>query len=1296
MRPSLASSVISFFLSSAIVVLTPAVMHAQSPVPVLVTQAIDESVRTQLRGNVHPMARSAFDRGAAPADLPLNRMLLVLKRSPQQEAALLRLIENQQNMQSPNYHKWLTPQQFGARFGPSDSDIAAVVNWLGMNGFQASRISNGRTVIEFSGNPLLIQQAFGTAIHRFDVNGQAHWANVSDPTVPTALAPVVAGIDSLHNFRKKAQHNLVGTYSVRTRQLTSPAPNYTFPLGTFIAYAVTPYDFAAIYNLLPLWSAPSPINGSGQVVAVVGRSDIDPSDPTTFWNLFGLDGVHAPQPTLVRTYNGPSPGINSDEIEATLDTQWAGAAAPAATVNLVISESTETTDGVDLSALYIVDNNLAPVMNVSYGQCELSLGSGGVTFYGTLWEQAAAQGISVFVATGDNGSAGCDDPDLPATNGLQVNGLASTPFNAAVGGTDFNDFNNWSPYWNATNAPVTLQSAKGYIPETTWNDSCTNSLLRLLPGGTTNPETNCNNSSFSGFLDSVAGSGGRSASWLKPAWQTGTPSDNARDIPDISLFASNGFVQSFYVICQRDLTAGCDLSSLVGIGGTSVSSPAFAGIMALVNQKTGSPQGVPGLVLYTLAAQQPSAFHDALSGSTITVPCVTGSANCTTATAGHHYGVLSGFSTATGYDLATGLGSVNAANLVNNWSSIGFNSSITSLALNSGIPVNVKHGSAVPVGINVNPAAATGSVALLVSPGTPGTFGFDTFTLSNGAINGTTTMLPGGTYSVIAHYAGDTNYGGSYSNSVPVNISAETSKTLPNLVTVDINGNPISFTASSATYGSGYAFFRVDVGDAAASVSSTTGISSTCSKGMSSCPTGNVTLSASGTPLNGISLSLNSQGYGEYQTLPPGTYSVSSSYAGDASYSSSTGSARFTINKAPTTTTAGTPDVTVQYGNSTQIAADVLTTSNGVAPTGTFQFLVDGSPVGGPVLVYESGPYNPQMTPSYAWADASTTTTFLSIGQHSLSAQYSGDGNYASSTSPQTPVTVGKAQPSFLGYGWNTFNQPVYIGQTINTTARLYGSQAGVAPTGTMSFLDNNTAFPGTVTYSPSVGMLDASIPYTFTTPGTHSLTVNYSGDSNYFSATTPVPQVITVLGPVSVDPSAAVTISSPGQSGSTTLAVTPNNGFTGAVSLSCSPDPRAKESGCSFTSGSSSGSTVQINVATAPVSVGFTVTTTAPHRIAKVGDAPLSHPAQLALAGVAVLFLPVVRRRRRVLHTMAILVLALGVGCGGGGGSSSGGGGGNTDPGTPVGTYTFTVVAVTGTGSSAISLSTPVTVVVQ
>ncbi|MGA2261470.1 MAG: S53 family peptidase, partial [Acidobacteriota bacterium] len=652
------------------------------PVPSRITQAVDETRLSSLRGNTHPLARAEFARGAAPPSLSMERMLLVLKRSPEQETALQKLLDEQQDMSSPNYHNWLTPEQFGLQFGASDADIQTITFWLQSHGFRVAQVSRGRTVIEFSGTAAQVQEAFHTAINRYVVNGKEHWANANDPQIPTALTPVVQGPVSLHNFPRKPLHHAAGAFS-RSKETGQVTPLFT-DTGHYLpqSYALGPTDFATIYNVSPLWNASTSIDGTGQTIAIVGQSNIVVEDVRDFRNFFGLPAMDP-----VITLDGPDPGIVSgDEDESILDVEWAGAVAKGATINLVVSESTISTQGVDLSAIYIVDNNLAPVLSESYGDCELDLGTVGNAFYSDLWGQAAAQGITVLVASGDAGSAACDtlSGETAALYGLAVNGIASTPFNVAVGGTDFNDANNPLTYWNPTNNPGTRDSAKSYIPETTWNNSCAASGL-----------SGCT-SVFSSSLNLVAAGGGPSncvasngvspstcsGGYSKPSWQTGL-GDNVRDIPDLSLFSGSGKSNNnFYVVCQADqIPAGQSPScsstgsfSFTGAGGTSTSAQAFAGIMALVNQQTGSRQGNANYMLYKLAASNASGcdssttpltnssctFYDVTKGN-ISVACAGGSLNCSKTTSGG-FGVLvspststtPAWTTAAGYDLATG------------------------------------------------------------------------------------------------------------------------------------------------------------------------------------------------------------------------------------------------------------------------------------------------------------------------------------------------------------------------------------------------------------------------------------------------------------------------------------------------------------------------------------------------------------------------------------------------------------------------------------------------------------------
>ncbi len=384
-------------LTTIVLLLVAAVSaSSQSPLPTprsRIVQPVDDARVTTLSGNTHPLARPEFDQGALADDTPLGRIVLILQRSPEQETALQELIDQQQDKSTSAYHQWLTPEGFGAAFGPTDRDLSTVTAWLAGHGFSGIKVNAARTLIEFSGTAGMVHAAFHTSMHRYTVQGEQHIANASDPAVPTAIASVVTGIASLNNFPRRAASHKVGNFrhDVTTNRTTRIAdqgstgllPDFTMDEGT-PAYGLTPYDFATIYNVLPLWNAISAIDGTGQTIAIVGQTDINPADFVNFRKLFGLPLGNTATPTgtqyLNIIYNGPNPGVTSDEGEADIDTQWSGAVAKGATIDYVVSEGTEVTQGTDLSAIYIVDNNLAPVMSYSYGQCELFLGTSGNAF----------------------------------------------------------------------------------------------------------------------------------------------------------------------------------------------------------------------------------------------------------------------------------------------------------------------------------------------------------------------------------------------------------------------------------------------------------------------------------------------------------------------------------------------------------------------------------------------------------------------------------------------------------------------------------------------------------------------------------------------------------------------------------------------------------------------------------------------------------------------------------------------------------------------------------------------------
>jgi hypothetical protein len=1055
----------------------------KSVVPSRVVETVDDTQTVRLQGNVHPLARAAYDQGALADSQPMTRMLLLLQRSPAQELALGQLLDAQQTKGSGSYHTWLTPVQFGTQFGPSDADVQAVTDWLTRQGFQVAKVAAGRNVIEFSGNVGQVRNAFHTEIHRYVVKGAERFANVSDPAIPEALAPVVKGVVALHNFPKHPSIHKNGLYR-RYKGSNKLQPLFTY--GGSADYAIGPGDFAKIYNI------PTGATGAGQSIALIEQSNINTQDVIAFRSMFGLPAyssvcTSALPPTCQFSVivNGVDPGIlgpdsTDDEGEADLDSQWAGAIAPGANIYLVVSESTESnptqvSQGVDLSALYAVDNNLAPAISYSYIYCEAFLLTAGNQFYNSLWEQAAAQGITVSVAAGDSGPAACDpypnDPDPYAANqGVAVSGLASTPYNVALGGTDFDPSTTGNAtYWNTTND--TLTSALKYIPEITWD----NSACALGYPGT--PCTSVDTTSYAADLS--AGSGGPSNcisgtensktgaitcnksnglyGYAKPSFQSAlTPADSVRDIPDVSFFASNGGpllggTNVAYVVCQSDTNpqnlvtptgASCNLTTPYEdfslVGGTSTSAPAFAAVMALVNQSTGQRQGNANYVLYNLAAsdttyymagncvtssstgtpQAPNAacvFNDVNKGNN-SVACDAGSPNCsnigssgfgvvicnlnTTANGGITCPLVDNgtpaFESTTEYDLATGLGSINIGNLLTKWTSAIRTATTTTLSSPSG---GSPSGQTFTATVAVSPAPANNepvSLIALASDKTTVLGSYGPFLLTSGSATVTTNLFTPGTTYVEGSYGGDATLAASTSPAVALSGGAVTGTNQTSTLTVyyvgfDSNGNPTTPTTNSENwvYGSGYGYALKIV---------VTGSNGSCSfsypntKPTIPCPTGSIQLFDNGNPLtdflnNGTAVSqtnLNNQGFAEDQPINVnvGTHNITATYAGDKNYAATTKSntLTLTLTQAPTTTTVTSNPSAVQSGGSATLTAYVATTGYGQAPCGvtnggTVQFTNNGAVLSGTVT------YTPiavtSTTASYCTATLTTAISSL-------------------------------------------------------------------------------------------------------------------------------------------------------------------------------------------------------------------------------------------------------------------------------------------------------------------------------
>ncbi len=570
---------------------------------------ITDSETSRLAGNTRPMSALAQDEGSVSGSQLIPVLTMRFRMTDQQQQDLQTLLKQQQTPGAAQFHRFLTPEEFGERFGPNSQDVDKVVKWLQEQGFTNLQVAKSRMSVSFQGTALEVQDAFHTSLHRFTLRGETHYANTSDPLLPAALGGMVEHIRGLNDFRRQP----LGI-SKRRPLFTSSDTNNHY---------LAPEDFATIYNLKPLYQ--SGFDGTGVKIAVVGQSDVLISDIAAFRAAAGLP-PNNPAVSVVGTDPGRQPN-SADEQESDLDLEWSGAIARNASILFI------TSPNVDDSISYAIDNNLAPVLATAYGLCEQQLSAADRDNDVSLFKQANAQGITVVASSGDSGGADCDT-SYPATHGLAVDEPASLPYVTGIGGTAFNEGS--GTYWNSTSDPAG-GSALSYIPEVVWNDSISVNALQ-------------------------ASGGGESMYFAKPAWQTGVgvPNDLFRNVPDLAFAASPN--HDAYLYCSNgSCVSGFrnSDSSLDLIGGTSTGSPTFAGIVALLVQDYGR-QGNINPNLYALAAQSGDVFHDITVGNNKVA--------CTQNTSGCNGGVV-GFSAGVGYDQATGWGSVDAYRLVSEWTS---------------------------------------------------------------------------------------------------------------------------------------------------------------------------------------------------------------------------------------------------------------------------------------------------------------------------------------------------------------------------------------------------------------------------------------------------------------------------------------------------------------------------------------------------------------------------------------------------------------------------------------------------
>ncbi len=1225
-----------FLFSQALIAAT---VHTTAHPVARITKPVNDGKRVVLTGHVPRViangliSGNAIDMGPIDPSTPMQGMRIILQSSPEQARELRRVVDEQQDKRTKNFHQWVTPEEFGGLFGVHDADIQQVTTWLTKHGFTVDNVTKGKRVIQFSGNSGQVAEAFQTSLHSYQVNGETHISIANDISIPEALAPVISGVDGLHNFFRKS--HMVGEQKLSQIQdnLKLGGPYYT---ASSSVHYVAPADFSTIYNTAPLLAAG--INGTGSTIAIVGRSDILLSDVQTYRQLFNLP-VNDPNFIHAGMDNGTTPG---DDGESDLDVEISGGVAPNATVDFVIGTPTYTVDGITNSIEYIVENNLADIMSISYGSCEEIEGAGGNAFNLEAFEQAAAQGISVFIAAGDGGPSGCDDQGSQTYEvlGYAVGAEASTPYSVSVGGAEFygDGGAGYSSYWSPTNNTTYLSSALGYIPEYPWNESRVAS-----PTPTGEPSGD--------FTDLWSGSGGISAYYLRPSWQQGSGINNSTDPtltlgngatglwvssisinnpgsgyttaptvtfagggctaepaatstisggqvtgisftgytshfegfgctsaptvtfsaptsgttatatanvgpmqyppplisgvphrlePDLVLNAASGHDATFFCsegVCELNSSGGLVDAGLVG--GTSVAAPSMAGIQALINQANGGRQGMPGYIYYTLANQQNDtncnssgppgagsncAFQDITLGNDLI--CGLSGSSCTAALTQAKIG----FNAGTGFDLASGLGSPNAANLASQWSSVVFNSSNTTLNLSQTSGIN--HGAQVTLSGVVSPGSGngtpTGNVAFIVSQGIIGwPVNYNTgapndtvpvTTLSSGSYSMVLDNLPAGTYNVTARYSGDGNFASSTSAPVQVTVNSEgsTITITPQL----LNGTACTLAPTNTfTYGQMINIQFQVAGNSGFGV-----------------PTGTLTVIEDGNNIATMPLDSNGNGWlvngsvpssscvydymnATTATLVGGTHAISASYSGDATFQP--------VTATPVNITIGqlTPTVTLAAGATLINSgfADTLTATFGgltsltggsagsTGPTGTVNFydtttstsLGTGTVV--PTVSFSGNIY------TYGATAVLNTTGITTTGSNSIEAIYSGDSNYTTVTSAAVAVTVGTGTATTTTV--TSSGNPTTLNGRPTFTATVASATAG-----TVTFYDGTTTLgTGSAVGTAHTSTFRPASGYGFW-GGAHSITAAYGGSGSFMASTSPVFVENVTLGTNTID----------------------------------------------------------------------------------------------------------------------------------------------------------------------------------
>ena len=988
-----------------------AIAHAQATPRI--TGEVDSSALVSLPGAVHPWARPEFDRGVAPENLS-GRMLLVLKRSPEQESALQALIASQQDPKSPNYHKWLTPEDFGKRFGVADSDVQTVTGYLSSQGMSVGHIYGGHMAIEVGATAGQIHSSFQTEIHAYSVAGKTFYANNSAPKIPSALRSVVSGFSALNNFRVEGGSG-TGTQATFDPATHTLKPLYTATSGGNSVYGVSPADLALIYGI----PAPTAQGGGGTNVnvGIVGDSDINVNYVMNYRNTFGLGTTKTP----VVVVDGNDPGVNSDAYIAYKQIELVSAVAPNANIYYYTSATTDYGSGIYFALLRAVEDNQVQVLLNGFQECEHAIGIDAMQLINAVAEEAAAQGITFVAAAGNSGAAGCAVPGTSgaaASAAYAVNGFATSPYLTAVGGTDFYyPLGSIGNYWNTTNN-TSYRSVNPGGPfsnysytEQVWNDSysgngnsnaVTSPSVQLAGGGGVSTE---------GTIVVQTDGSTKTIPQPMPSYQLSNANAKAiggsaaRVIPDVSFFAGSGayntegYNNTAYIFCMEAsdcLSTGTVLFTYSG--GTEASSAVFAGAVALAVQQynAGSRFGLGNVnpTLYSQLATAPTITrHDVVQG-TNELACSSGT-NCT---GGH----MTGYAAGAGYDAATGLGSFNITSFVTNYKPSSTTPSTVTLAvtdsLGTALPSCVvngvsshcaSHSEWLKLVVNASGSGGTpsGDVAIFTSSPLQSESAVETLTLSGGTASDTWNLLPGGTYNIYARYAGDTTFQPSLT-AAPYNITVS-----PENCQMVVYGHNINVGSSSnIPYGTPV---TITVEPYSATTTNNVAI-----------PSGSINVSDNG--LNNVitALPVNSEGAATFTSnlLATGSHSIVLTYPGNASFNScSTGAFLATVVKSGTTTVLNPQNPNLNSGSITMTAEvqanpvtinGTLYRTNGTPPSGTVTF-TNGSTVLG-------------SSPLTAGFDASgnsisaASISVSSVGSGTITATYNGDTRYTSSGASTT------------------------------------------------------------------------------------------------------------------------------------------------------------------------------------------------------------------------------------------------------------------------------------------------------